>query len=427
MKFRMPVLAFLAAATLSACGGDSAPSKFTLAVIGDTPYGASPTDTAELDTLPAFISAINADTDVSMVVHTGDIHSGKQYCTDTFNQAVAQAWTAFKTPLIYTPGDNEWMDCHKKKEGGGLYNAATNAIDYVMNGTAFASYAKGDPLANLDLVRSIFFKSPGKTLGKSMDVHSQASDYNKSYPNDSKYVENTWFEKTGVMFATANVPGGSNNGTDPWYSVPAMTAAQTQEVSDRTGATLRWLDLVFSTAKSNGDIAIVLTIQADLWDLDGKNMSDMHLTEHKQYIDKLASLTAGFGKPVLLINGDSHLYRSDNPLVRNDSCKIEVPSLSTASKSVNTTTCANSVANGALKDIVLAGNPTDPYLTVQDKTNSAYVPSYSVPNFHRIAVHGNATPSGTYKEYIKLTVDPAANNATSENAFGPFSWVRVQP
>jgi hypothetical protein len=31
-------------------------------------------------------------------------------------------------PLVYTPGDNEWADCHKKKEGGGEYSSSTGDI-----------------------------------------------------------------------------------------------------------------------------------------------------------------------------------------------------------------------------------------------------------------------------------------------------------
>jgi hypothetical protein len=69
----------------------------------------------------------------------------------------------------------------------------------------------------------------------------------------------------------------------------------------------------------------------------------------------------------------------------------------------------------------------DPYSIVQVKTNPTYVPSYNVTNFHRIVVHGNATPSGTDTEYVKLVIDPNANAPASENAFGPFSWTRVQP
>jgi hypothetical protein len=42
----------------------------TLAVIGDMPYGTSPTDTTQFDTSPAFIDAINADRAVSFVLHS---------------------------------------------------------------------------------------------------------------------------------------------------------------------------------------------------------------------------------------------------------------------------------------------------------------------------------------------------------------------
>jgi hypothetical protein len=399
-------------------------SKLTLAVIGDMPYGASPTDKVEFNANPTFITAINNDKDVSMVLHAGDIHSGKEYCTQAYDSLIYSQWAAFKVPLVYAPGDNEWTDCHKIKEGGGAYNAATGGIDYATDPTThdWIDYAGGDPVANLDLVRSIFFSTPGKTLGGSMTVHTQAQEFDTAHPTDSSYVENVWFEKSGVLFVTLNIPGGSNNNTDPWYGAPTMSPAQQQEVANRTGATLRWLDTAFAKATANGDKALVIMEQADMWDLDGKTMANQHLTEYKQYIDKIATLTSAFTKPVLLINGDSHFYRSDNPLVKAADCKVEVPSVA-GSKSITTTTCAASVASGALKGLTNA----DPYTIVQLKTDTSYVPSYNVSNFHRIVVHGNATASGTDKEYVKLAIDPTANAATNENAFGPFSWTRVQP
>jgi Calcineurin-like phosphoesterase len=417
------------ALVLTGCNDSSSTSsdnsKIIMAVIGDMPYGLTATDTAEFNASPAFITSINNDKDVSMVLHAGDIHSGKEYCTQAYDASIFTQWAAFKTPLVYTPGDNEWEDCHKKKEGGGLYNTTTFAIDYVTDPVTknWIDYAGGDPVANLELVRSIFFAAPGKTLGASMTVHTQAQEYDSAHPTDSSYVENVWFEKSGVLLVTLNIPGGSNNGTDPWYVAPSMNPAQVQEVANRSGATLRWLDTAFAKATANGDKALVIMEQADMWDLDGKLMTDQHLTEYKQYIDKIAALTATFAKPVLLINGDSHFYRSDNPLVKGADCKVEAPSLLTVAKSTATTTCADSVANGALKALTNA----DPYLIVQVKTDPAYVPTYSVPNFHRIVVHGNATASGTYQEYIKLAIDPAASAVASENAFGPFSWTRAQP
>ena len=420
------------AAILSGCGSDgsnvssNSDAKFSVAVIGDAPYGGSPTDTAEFAKNPAFINAINNDKDVSLVLHAGDIHSGKEYCTQAYDVSIFNQWSAFKLPLIYTPGDNEWTDCHKKKQGGGEYDAATGTIVYVTDPVTKekVSYAGGDPVANLEFVRKTFFSTPGKSLGSALDVHSQALEYDTAYPSDKAYVENVWYEKSGVLFVTANIPGGSNNGTDVWYKTPAMGQAQKDEVANRTAAALRWLDIAFKRARDNGDRAVVIMEQADMWDLDGLTMADQHLTEYKQYIDKLVALTTAFAKPVLLINGDSHFYRSDNPLAKGAECKIEIPSAPIGSKSIKTDTCTNSVASGVLKGI---SNIADPYGIVQMKGDLNYVPSYNVSNFHRLVMHGNATAAGTDMEYIKLTIDPNANAPDSENAFGPFSWSRVLP
>src|SRR3954465_13249738 len=96
--------------------------SFSYAVYGDAPYGTSPTDTSETDATPAFIRAVNSDQVVSAVLHVGDIHSGSQFCTQAYDQRVADLWAGFADPMVYTPGDNEWADCHKKKEGGGVFN-----------------------------------------------------------------------------------------------------------------------------------------------------------------------------------------------------------------------------------------------------------------------------------------------------------------
>jgi hypothetical protein len=419
----LSLLVLVLAGCASVSGDHVAAGKFTMAVIGDMPYGANPKDKAEFAANPAFISAINKDKDVAMVMHAGDIHSGSEYCTLDYNASLYDQWTGYKSPLVYTPGDNEWADCHKKKEGGGIYNAKTGAIDHVVDADGrMINYAGGDPLANLELVRSLFFSPAGKTLGGTMTVHTQAQEFDAAHPTDSKFVENVWFEKAGVLFVTLNIPGGSNNGTDPWYGAPRMSPVQHQLVTDFTGAAMRWLDTAFAKARANGNTAMVIMEQADLWDLDGDKMSDQHLTEYKQYIDKIAALTSAYAKPVLLINGDSHIYRSDNPLVKGADCKVEIPSVSGSKKTV-TTTCADSVANGALKGLTNA----EPYSIVQVKGNPGFAPSYNVANFHRLVVHGNAMASKTDQEYLKLTIDHSANAAANENAFGPFSWMRVQP
>jgi hypothetical protein len=91
-------------------------------------------------------------------MHVGDIHSGKQDCTEAYDRTIFELWKRFDDPLVYTPGDNEWSDCHKAAEGGGTYDPKTGQIAYVLDAAGNpVDYANGDPIANLELVRSIFF------------------------------------------------------------------------------------------------------------------------------------------------------------------------------------------------------------------------------------------------------------------------------
>src|SRR5262249_16716503 len=160
----------------------------------------------------AFIDSVNADPDVSFVMHVGDIHSGSQYCTEAYDRTIFGLWTAFADPLIYTPGDNEWSDCHKVKEGGGSYSATTGQINFVRSPDGNpVDYANGDPIANLDLVRSIFFSHPGQALGGGRKfVLTQRLLFDPRHPSDAKYVENVMWVDNRVVFVTINLPGGSN-------------------------------------------------------------------------------------------------------------------------------------------------------------------------------------------------------------------------
>ena len=372
MTRRTPLL--LTGAALTVCGlltalPGTAQAKTNgatyLALFGDAPYGTTNSDTAEFKDTPAFIDQINADPDVSDVVHVGDIHSGKQNCTEAYDRSVEQLFTRFQQSLVYTPGDNEWADCHKPGEGGG------KGVDY----------ADGNPVANLDLIRSVFFPTPGQTLGQgNLHVTSQATAYDPAHPEDAAYVENVRWQRKGVQFVTLNLPGGSNNDADPWFGAATETAQQHDERVARTSADLRWLDAAFAQAAADGAHAVVVITQADMWDVDGK--SPAHLTNYEPVVKSLADHTNGLGKPVLLFNGDSHVYRSDNPFDAASACETEGPNATTVP-------CAASVA-------------------------SAH-PGYVVPGFHRITVHGSTFPL----EWLKLTISPR-----NDGTFGPFSWER---
>src|SRR5581483_10836732 len=136
---------------------------------------------------------------------------------------------------------------------------------------------------------------------------------------------------------------------------------------------------------------VVVVAQADMWDLDGKTPS--HLTNYKPILDEIAADTTAFRRPVLMFNGDSHLYRSDNPLSPTAPCVGE-----------------NDPATGGS---VCSRDPNGSAWTEQ--------PYYDVANFHRVTVHGSTFPL----EWLKLTVDPDANYKTTGTTFGPFSWQRM--
>jgi hypothetical protein len=388
------VLAVATAASAADTGVDfKLAGVINIAVFGDAPYGTTPTDTVELNATPAFIESINADPTVSLVLHVGDIHSGKQYCTLAYDQAIYDLWTAFQAPLVYTPGDNEWTDCHKTGEGGGAYNSTTGQIDFKTDAYGnLLDYAGGNPIANLNLIRSIFFSAPGRTLGGRKLVLSQAWAFDRRHSSDAAYVENVMWVQSNVLFVTLNIPGGSNNDQDIWYGAPTMSTAQAQETDERTGADIRWLDAAFALARFARVRAVVIQTQADMWDLDGKAAT--HLAGYESIISEIATRTAAFGNPVLLFNGDSHVYRSDNPLMQGSPCVAEVP-----------------VANPPSFQPAVA-------CTDDDWLQHPY---YNVPNFHRVVVHGSTLPL----EWLKLTVNPRANAPAGETAFGPFSWQRM--
>lgn len=369
-------------APTAAAAPDECPAGYT----PDSPNGPNPGDNRQILATPAFIHAVNRDPKVSLAIHVGDIHSGSGYCTQAYNQTVFNLWTQFKDPLVYTPGDNEWTDCQKSKEGGGVKNAAGDYVDY----------AAGHPVANLALVRNIFFAEPGVTLGRSKRVTSQAEAYDPAHRADAEYVENVMWSQSQVWFVTLNIPGGSNNDDDIWNPAAfgsVKSAPQIQEAAQRTAADLRWLDAAFAQANAAGAKAVVIVEQADMWDLDGTGPSLAHIANYEPFIAKIAALTKAFGKPVLLVNGDSHRYRSDNPLQDNAPCVTE------AGVGTGVVACSD-----------------------DDYDNHPYYAG-GVPNFHRIVVHGSTLPL----EYTRLNINPRANNATTATSFGPFSWERVVP
>src|SRR5262249_38237007 len=282
---------------------DRRAGKQTIAVFGDWPYSQN-----LLTNAPLLINSVNADPDVSLVIHVGDIHSGSMACTSAgilppipasnpgWNQGIYFQFQQFNVPVVYTPGDHEWTDCHKTKQ-----------------------FKSGDPLKELASVRSLFFARPGKTLGlEEKDVFSQAKYFDPAFPMDAKFVENVIWEDAKVVFVTLNMPG-SNNDTLPWTNGFENPTAQAQEVADRTAADIRWLRTAFNHAMSTHARAVVIALQADMWDPAALAPGGDGLSAYTPFVQELANLCIQFHDPVLLLNGDSHLFMVDRPLADSSS------------------------------------------------------------------------------------------------------------
>jgi hypothetical protein len=108
-------------------------NELTVAAYGDTPY-----NPALIAHQPELIDSMNSDPKVDLVIHVGDIHSGSMPCDPEFNELTLSWFESFKDPLVYTPGDNEWTDCHRGNK---------------------------DPLLELANIRSLFFPVHGVSLG----------------------------------------------------------------------------------------------------------------------------------------------------------------------------------------------------------------------------------------------------------------------
>jgi hypothetical protein len=266
----------LGAGTASAAGeGRAKPKPWTFAVIGDIPYG-----DAQVAQFPAVVDQINADPQVELVDHLGDIKSGSSQCTDAYFAMVRQQFNRFQDPLVHTPGDNEWTDCHRANNGG------------------------YDPLERLDALRERFFEQPGTTMGDEVPVASQA---------DQGYPENVSYRRAGASFSVVHIVG-SNNGMAPWTGRATLTPEQGAEVLGRTAATIEQVRDTFATATRSRDRAVVLLTQADMFDPTVPDPKYADYYAFTPIVREIARLSASFRGEVYLFNGDSHVYNADRPL-----------------------------------------------------------------------------------------------------------------
>lgn len=266
-----------AAVLAAAASADAA--EFRFVALGDMPYGEPAEVYAPFE---ALIAEVNARTP-AFVIHIGDTKSGSTACSDQMLDEQRAYLNSFTAPLLYTPGDNEWTDCYRNAAGG------------------------FDPLERLAYIRSTYFADPGMSLGQTpVAVESQALVMADDFPG---YPENVRLARDGVYVITVHVVGSNNN-----FEIRSPEAAA--EFMARDAANLAWLDDSFAAALAAGAPGVVVAIQADMFEFDFNEFGDEAWLRHSGFANfgpALVRNAAAYGKPVLLVYGDSHIFRVFRP------------------------------------------------------------------------------------------------------------------
>jgi hypothetical protein len=196
---------------------DVGPGRFAFALIGDQQYNAQ--SEAQFRHLIADVDRSN----LAFVVHVGDFKAGTSMpCTDELFRSRKEQFDASRHPFIYTPGDNEWTDCHNERAG------------------------KYEPIDRLTKLREIFF-ADGRSLGRrKLVLLGQSAD-----PRYAKFRENLrWSHGDKIHLV------GDNNNL-------GRTPEQDAEYRERDAANLAWCKEIFDAAKREGRRAVAIFTQAN--------------------------------------------------------------------------------------------------------------------------------------------------------------------
>jgi hypothetical protein len=187
---------------------------------------------------------------LALIVHVGDLGTSAQACTDAWLAARQAQLARIRHPYVVIPGDNEWSDCH----------------------------ARGaDPMERLERWRHRFCLSPGDLSALKMERQP------------GPYCEHLRWRVGDTLFVTLNVPGNNNN------------ARMSEEREQRMHAVLAWLD----EAERSEARRLVILMQANPF---------VARSGYRRLVERLAVMGARRPGHVVLVHGDTHIYKDDEPL-----------------------------------------------------------------------------------------------------------------
>lgn len=276
---------------------DRAP--YAIGLWGDLPYS----DEQAAVGVPNLIADMNAAR-LAFSVHDGDLKQGSNSpCDDNLYWRSLAFFTQLKAPAMFTPGDNDWVDCDRPSNGG------------------FSSRER------LDRERAIFFSTPWSQGQRRLRQEVQAEPLCLGVAGAVPCVENRRWHVGRVTYLTLNVQGSCNNLCD--------TLPDAAEWAARNAANIAWLRAGFAVAKARGSVAVMLVSQANPgWDAgdptraplrDPRTLAqtDGQPDGFQAYLLALRDEVTAFRRPVAYVHGDSHTFRIDKPLLDTQGRRLE--------------------------------------------------------------------------------------------------------
>jgi hypothetical protein len=306
----------------------------TFAAYGDIPYLIKlPDGRTDNEVLTTEIApALRQRNDIPFIIHLGDLSRPENACSDEWLQQTNNFWKQkLVKPVFYTPGDNEWTDCDRKslKAPQSEY-ARLNSVRNIL----FGAPKTVSPTWQLEQTQQILSQDPGfsrpeeslEAIRKVLAMGPKEFAEEWRYENQPQQPENAIWWRDGVLFVTVHKVSTDDGRSEILLDDPRKAIAL---VDQRDRLNQQWLNRAFALAKKQDAKAVVIATQLDPFDpgSESKNKTETEAkTEAKTVLShclanpayagfcrQIESLSAGFGKPVLLLHGDTNAYCLDKP------------------------------------------------------------------------------------------------------------------
>ena len=316
-QHRFPLLCILVAFS----GIYSNAQPFKIVLWGDLPYRGTrddvfdPTDEEQINGVSVGVhyaelrDSIN-DSNAPFAFHAGDVKSGSQPCyTSKYFDRFEDLANSLNMPVFFTPGDNDWTDCHTDLESF-RWTTQKHALHYVRE-RFYSNTDDGSPILG------------SNTETWSTEVTTAKSDnYFDNYPELQRFIYND------IMFVVVHVVGGNNNRhttcfdwfasrSCPWtlFLTDLCCFHARWEYNARNSKVNEFLRESFQVATGAGAKGVMVVGQAAIFEYNGEVTNYANYEGFEDFWETLRDSTASFGKPVVYVHGSSHLFVDYTPII----------------------------------------------------------------------------------------------------------------